>query len=848
MPNALIGVRPSLRKEVPGDGPVVRVVALAIAVWTDVAVGWSGASPAIWLLGIGLVTTGHGFSWRFRDWSSPMRALAVGTAVVVVLLLMRGSIFAVASGSMLPAAHLMVIFQGVAAFELRSRAGIYASLAMSGLIFYFVSLQALQMGFSVFVIGLAVLVLAFLAVTFMWDRVKDADVEWFKSDFASAGLWSAVAVLVLVAAIGGFLIMPTNIQAGTAEPDASVLPLRGDESLDSLGAPNQPDGQSNSEVGNQTDIQSNPFEEAFGSNAASDDPAGVSGAEALPDSGDGQPGDELIDPNLDTPGDAGPDPFGDTGTGGVGESVGPSTDASSDQGSGSGSSFSTPGTGIQSLPLGGDDTTVMNVRTSVLSYWRGAAYDRFEDGRWWFDPSYHYNRLEVTRDRNSFRGSQGWLYSQTFFHRGSLPNGEVFTGYDVSGTSQASIDPRNAGDQDIVVYKALSNFPDFAPTSLDGARAITLSTRYEALPDDLTWLKEVATDLVAGSVTDFQRAGKITAFLKDNYRFDREAPDQLTINWPLLSFLRTSEPATAMEFATAAVMLYRAAGVPARLVTGYLPGTFDHLSGTYIVSESDRHVWPEVFLSGDSRFAKWVPFDPTPRPELAAFSVGGTAGDPPMQKLFETSYGDEIIDGITDSPQLLASAVASSFKNALGPALAATSAVLSLAALAWVIWKLHLPDLRRRRERSYTRLGGDARAEMMDLYRKAERLIAGNGVGPRLAWQTAGDYAAAARTEHERAGAEIDWFRRSAESASYDPAPFDEGLVGQGIVRLRRLSAALKGVTGPDPNLDLDESLAAIEGELLSHRRLRLGLGAYAGPEGWKALYGSDDPSENPRH
>jgi len=410
MPNALIGVRPSLRKAVPGDGPVVRVVALAIAVWTDVAVGWSGASPAIWLLGIGLVTAGHGFSWRFRDWSSPMRALAVGAGVVAVLLLMRGSIFAVASGSMLPAAHLMVIFQGVAAFELRSRAGIYASLAMSGLIFYFVSLQALQMSFSVFVIGLAVLVLAFLAVTFMWDRVKDADVDWFKSDFASAGLWSAVAVLVLVAAIGGFLIMPTNIQAGTAEPDASVLPLRGDESVDALGAPNQADGQVGNGSENQTNIQSNPFEDAFGSNAASDDLAGEPDANASPNLGDGP-----IDPASDVPGNANPNPFGNTGPGGVGESDGPSTDSRAELGSGP--SFSTPGTGIQSLPLSGDDTTVMNVRTPVLSYWRGAAYDRFEDGRWWFDPTYHYNRLGISRDRNSFRGNQGWLYSQTFFHR-----------------------------------------------------------------------------------------------------------------------------------------------------------------------------------------------------------------------------------------------------------------------------------------------------------------------------------------------------------------------------------------------------------------------------------------------
>lgn len=833
--------RQRIKREVPTDGLVVRVVALAIAVWTDIAVGWSGAPAAVWLVGIVLVTAGHGFSWRFRDWSSPLRALMVAVGVVAVLFFMRGSVFAVASGTMLPAAHLMVVFQGVAAFELRSRGGIYASLAMSGLVFYFVSLQALDITFSVFVIGFAVLILAFLAVSFMWDRVKDADVEWFKSDFATAGLWSTVAVLVLLATIAGFLIMPTDIQAGTSEPNASVLPLRGDEAVEFASAPDE------------AEPLANPFEDAFGSGVA-DDLATQSDAGLSPDPGSSSAGDGLIDASLDASLDAsgdaafgldgearadadgpgGPDrALSDAGVDPASQGLSQSTDSPGGDPSGDpgdAGSVTSPGTGVNSLYLGGDETTVMNVRTPVVSYWRGATYDRFEDGRWRLDPAYRYNAFDVRRNRRSFQGDNGWLYSQTFFVHRPIPNGEVFSGYDVKGITAPSVQPANAGVGETVVYKALSDFPDFTPSILDGARPVTLGSRYEDVPGDLLWLRPVAVSVTQGSVTDFQRASKITAFLKDGYEFDGAAPDQLALRWPLADFLRSHEPATAMDFATAAVMLNRSAGVPSRLVTGYLPGTFDHLSGTYVVSETDRHVWAEVYLSRGSEPAAWVPFDPTPRPELTAFAAGGSNGAAPLQRLFESSYGDDIIDGLSDSPQLLARAVASTFKTAIGPALSAAGAILGIAALIWIIWKLHLPELRRRREQGYSSLDGEARIEMRELYRKAERLISGAGVGPRLAWQTAGEYSASARVSHESAGGEIEWFRQVAESAAYDPEPFDDGLVVEGQVRLRNLRRALRS-SPPGDDLRI-----ALDGQSISERRRRLGLGKSTGTEGWGQL------------
>jgi hypothetical protein len=56
------------------------------------------------------------------------------------------------------------------------------------------------------------------------------------------------------------------------------------------------------------------------------------------------------------------------------------------------------------------------------------------------------------------------------------------------------------------------------------------------------------------------------------------------------------------------VVLARAAGIPARFVTGYLRGERSRFAAHYTVRQSDAHAWVEVFFPG----VGWVPFDPTP--------------------------------------------------------------------------------------------------------------------------------------------------------------------------------------------------------------------------------------------
>ena len=86
-----------------------------------------------------------------------------------------------------------------------------------------------------------------------------------------------------------------------------------------------------------------------------------------------------------------------------------------------------------------------------------------------------------------------------------------------------------------------------------------------------------------------------------------------TLRPPLLGqqavddFLFTTRRGFCEHFASAYVILMRAAGVPARVVTGYQGGEINPVDGYLIVRQSDAHAWAEIWLANKG----WVRVDPT---------------------------------------------------------------------------------------------------------------------------------------------------------------------------------------------------------------------------------------------
>lgn len=108
------------------------------------------------------------------------------------------------------------------------------------------------------------------------------------------------------------------------------------------------------------------------------------------------------------------------------------------------------------------------------------------------------------------------------------------------------------------------------------------------------------------------RAPSDRAFIAEVLDWFRRESFVYTLAPPLLegdtidAFLFETRRGFCEHYAAAFVVLLRAAGIPARVVTGYQGGEINPNGGYMIVRDSDAHAWAEALLDGT-----WQRFDPT---------------------------------------------------------------------------------------------------------------------------------------------------------------------------------------------------------------------------------------------
>ncbi|HEX7341779.1 MAG TPA: DUF3488 and transglutaminase-like domain-containing protein [Rhodanobacteraceae bacterium] len=90
-------------------------------------------------------------------------------------------------------------------------------------------------------------------------------------------------------------------------------------------------------------------------------------------------------------------------------------------------------------------------------------------------------------------------------------------------------------------------------------------------------------------------------------------------------FLFSTKAGFCEHYASAFTFLMRAAGIPARVVTGYQGGYWNKLGDYLLVRQSDAHAWSEVWLQGRG----WVREDPTAavRPSRVTLGAAAAAGN-----------------------------------------------------------------------------------------------------------------------------------------------------------------------------------------------------------------------------
>jgi protein-glutamine gamma-glutamyltransferase len=131
--------------------------------------------------------------------------------------------------------------------------------------------------------------------------------------------------------------------------------------------------------------------------------------------------------------------------------------------------------------------------------------------------------------------------------------------------------------------------------------------------------------------TNYDKAVAIERWLESNLSYTLELRDPGRTE-PVHFFLFDRKKGHCEYFASAFVVLARAAGIPTRQVNGFLGGEWNEYQGYVAVRAGDAHSWAEVFFPGKG----WVTFDPTPSSPGGQLGRGGTGWRAKLGRFVDT--------------------------------------------------------------------------------------------------------------------------------------------------------------------------------------------------------------------
>ena len=235
-----------------------------------------------------------------------------------------------------------------------------------------------------------------------------------------------------------------------------------------------------------------------------------------------------------------------------------------------------------------------------VRYWRGPVLWDFDGRTWSIGPSFLVDFAPPRGGRGTYRyevvlepHNRHWLFALET--AASLPerarmsfDGQIVTGSPVRARMRYDLDSVLA--------------PEPQPKETPGTlrRALRLPQGFNPRASAL------AAQWRSDSADDAEVLGRAIAFLRrGNYVYTLEPPllGEDTVD----EFLFSTKAGFCEHFSSAFVFLMRAAGVPARVVTGYQGGEANPVDSIITVRQSDAHAWAEVFLPGRG----WVRVDPT---------------------------------------------------------------------------------------------------------------------------------------------------------------------------------------------------------------------------------------------
>lgn len=135
----------------------------------------------------------------------------------------------------------------------------------------------------------------------------------------------------------------------------------------------------------------------------------------------------------------------------------------------------------------------------------------------------------------------------------------------------------------------------------------TIQEGYLQVPQMNPQVMALAREVTEQARTPYEQVVAVEAHLRNAYAYSLDVGTTAPAN-PVEEFLFVRKTGYCEHYATAMVMLLRDLGIPARLVTGFLPGEWNNFGNYYTIRQRDAHAWVEVYFPRSG----WVTFDPTP--------------------------------------------------------------------------------------------------------------------------------------------------------------------------------------------------------------------------------------------
>ncbi len=133
-----------------------------------------------------------------------------------------------------------------------------------------------------------------------------------------------------------------------------------------------------------------------------------------------------------------------------------------------------------------------------------------------------------------------------------------------------------------------------------------LST-YLQLPKIDHRVKDLALQLTAGAHTMFDKAEALENYFRTSFTYSTNVNLSPGVEGTAWLLFHSKHSAFCNYFATAMAVMARELGMPARVVIGYTPGTFDAKAQDWVVHGSDAHAWTQIYFAGYG----WINFEPS---------------------------------------------------------------------------------------------------------------------------------------------------------------------------------------------------------------------------------------------